>query len=348
MDKINLLIGTHKDYSDAGIFMYDFDQENGGTQFLGKTLADYFSHFTVSSNKEFVYAIKLLDNGVGKIVAYRRSLNNGVLTPINEITIDGIDPCYIIIDKNRTYAILANNGSGDIILYKINEDGSLSDQSQKVVFQGRGDNNNAQQHSHIQCVKFTPNEDYIIITDLGTDSIYIHKIIDYDKDTYIQTTNYMYKLNVEGSGPRSFVFHPNGKYIYLINALKNLIKFYDYNKKFATLILSQAINGGEEKPKGYTHIQISPDGLYLYISSKYNNTELLLFKINQKTGILKQLDSISILAKPTHFVLSPNGKYMLIASREENTVFAYKRNMKSGMLYSNPKRISCQIGRAHV
>lgn len=342
MDKINLLIGTHKNHSSAGIFMYDFDQDEGLSKYMGKTPIDHFSYFTVSPNKEFVYAIRSLDEGRAKIAAYKRDLNHGTYTLLNELDIDGSEPCYVIINKKRTYAIVANDGSGDIILFKINIDGSLYNQMHKIEFYGRGDNNISQQHSHIQCVKFTPNEDFVIITDLGTDSIYIYKIVELENSIYVEPTNYTYKLSVQGSGPRSFVFHPNGKYIYLINALKSLVTFYDYNKKFGTITLSQIIEASQLKPKGYTHIQISPDGLYLYVSSKLEKTKLLVFMIDQKTGVLKQLDPIDIQAKISHFVCSPNGKFMIVASREENIVLIYKRNIKKGVLYPNPESIKCE------
>lgn len=341
MSKLNLLVGTYTDQESIGIYTYQFNQNTGEIDYIDKTEVDNPSYMALSSDKEFLYVVSEQPHSKGKLSAYKRNRTDGKLTFLNEVEIDGVKPCYVSINKRRTLVVVANYGSGDIAVFHINTNGTLTEQVQKIEFQGRGTHNLKQDQPHVHCVKFSPSEDYLLVTDLGTDKIHLYKVLTSNKRSFLQPTDYSYSLTEDGSGPRHLIFHPNGKYIYVITELRGTLKVYDYSEQNETLTLAQTIKADALNGTGSADIHISPDGKFLYSSHRTVSDHLSTFSINPRTGLIKPLASIRTGNHPRHFTISPNGQFLLVACRDSNQVSVYRRDLQTGLLTPNQKKIKC-------
>jgi len=140
----------------------------------------------------------------------------------------------------------------------------------------------------------------------------------------------------EGAGPRHLTFHPNGKWIYVLNELN------------ATVVLVQKTENGKyikgspvsTLPLGYTDantcadIHISSDGNFVYASNRGHNS-IAIYKVNANNGSLTLIDHQSTLGNgPRNFSLSPNDNYLLVANQHTNNIVSFKRDKNTGLLTS--------------
>ena len=79
-------------------------------------------------------------------------------------------------------------------------------------------------------------------------------------------------------------------------------------------------------------IHISPDGNYLYVSNRGNDS-LAIFKIERTTGKLELVGHSSTYGEcPRDFEIDPTGKFILVLNQDSNTIVTFKIDSKSGKL----------------
>lgn len=156
--------------------------------------------------------------------------------------------------------------------------------------------------SHPHCLTLTPQGDYICITDLGTDCI------------YICTPELREVSRVKlpaGSGPRQLVFSPDGKFAYCANELDSTVSVLRYEAG-----TFQHLGCCSTLPEGYSGesysgaIRISSDGRTLCVSNRGHDSvaffeaegEVLRLKGHISTGGKAPWD-ISLMGK---FLLCAN------------------------------------------
>mgnify|MGYP004517789729 CR=1 FL=1 len=123
--------------------------------------------------------------------------------------------CHLSVYDNALYA--ANYISGSII--------KLPDKL--VIHRGKGINIIRQDAPHTHYITASPNGDYIFVTDLGTDKIYIY-------DKYLNCINT--KAVTPGSGPRHLAFSDDGQYAFCVNELSSTVAMYHISDDVFTLV----------------------------------------------------------------------------------------------------------------
>src|SRR5699024_11117685 len=87
-----------------------------------------------------------------------------------------------------------------------------------------------QQSPHAHYFDLTPDHQFLIACDLGTDEVITYKLTDEDKLDEVDV------ISVEpGTGPRHIVFHPSEKYAYVFGELSSEVLAFTYNKNTGTL-----------------------------------------------------------------------------------------------------------------
>ena len=136
-----------------------------------------------------------------------------------------------------------------------------------------------------------------------------------------------------GSGPRHVVFHPNRKFMYVINELDSTIDNYLFDYSNQTLSLISSISTLPENWKGEStcaDIHISPNGKYLYGSNRGHDS-IASYKIDNKTGKLINIGIFKTNGKtPRNFCIDPSGKYILVGNQDTDTIKVFEINIKSG------------------
>ena len=342
--KTLLFVGTYTaGKPDSGIYVYEFNSVSGRLKQLatGNNLVNP-SFLTVSTNGKYLYACtesKLPQNG--NVSAFKIDSISGKISFINKQSCGGENPVYLTTDKTDNFIIDGNYTEGNVTVFKTNADGSINPYSQIIQFTDSSINKARQDKAHIHSTVFSPKNDFIYFPDLGSDKIRAFKFDTSNIEPLSNADNYIVKTPL-GSGPRHFTFHPNGKYAYCIEELSGIVAVYNYNNgKLDTL---QRIFSYSKKQESYgsSDIHVSPDGLFLYTSNRWENENTIsIFSIDQNNGKLKLIGHQSTFGDhPRMFVIDPSGKFLLVANLVTNNIIVFKRNSKTGLLTKINYKIS--------
>lgn len=338
--KLNLIIGTYTNKGTSeGIYVYEFDIATGKASYKNKaTGVNDPSYVALNKEENFLYAV---NEGSGDVSSFSFDKTSGTLKFLNKKPSNGSAPCYIVIDKDNRYVIAANYGGGSFSVYPVQKDGSLGEAAQTIQHSGSSVNKERQERSHVHSAVFSPEEDHLIVSDLGTDQISIYRFNSAGNTQPVSTGEHPFVDAGKGSGPRHFEFHPNGKFAYSIQELNGNISAFGYNK--GKLSLLQNISMVDPAFKGETgaaDIHVSPDGKFLYSSNRGDANDIAIFAIAPKTGKLTLKGRTSSMGKgPRNFVIDPEGNFLLAANQYSDSIVIFKRNKTTGMLTDTGERI---------
>ena len=221
-----LLVGGYSDKRGRAIETYIFNAENGELQHLTQSRPiENPSYFCCDDNNEFVYAISESENGSDAHV-FSIDGTTGALTFVNKDTVNGAAACYVSINKGRNHIFVANYKSGSLSVISLKADGSIFKICQQIQDEGSSLNTERQEGPHVHAALLSPDEQYLLYTDLGTDEVHCVK---YSNQQQKPLGSY-FKVNLKpGSGPRHFVFSNDGRYVYLVTELSAEVLVLDYN-----------------------------------------------------------------------------------------------------------------------
>lgn len=349
------------DSKSKGIYVSKFHSATG--EFSQPELAAEIvnpSFLTISPNHEFLYAVSEDPLSLGPpldhasyVTGFSIDHATGKLRLINTIPTGGTSTCYLSMDKTGRYVLLANFGSGSISVVQVNEDGSLGRQTAFVQHLGHGSPSVPVQSSpHPHTILVSPDNRYVIVSDLGTDKVYIYH---FDDKTGMLSPLDPPTAKVEpGGGPRRFMFDHEGKYGYQLNEMGSTLITYAWDPAQGTLTQLQELsilppgirNNGAE-------LQLSADGRFLYDSnrlSRYNAQDhtkidrlpgtIAVFAIDpQKHTLteLRQFPSGGIM--PRNFAIDPTGQYLFALNQVSNNVVQFKINTATGMLTNTGREL---------
>ncbi len=336
--KHNLLVGTYTHNCDSkGIYVYDFDSNTG--DFTLKSTSENIvnpSYLSLSKDNKCIYSVN--ENGAESTVSsFGFNGISGKLNFINKQSSKGADPCYIINDDKNVIA--ANYSGGNISVFGKNSDGSLTEVKQVIQHSGKGFDSSRQEVSHVHMVCFSPDKKFILVNDLGLDSVFIYTY-NPNSDNEVLRLNERVAVNV-GTGPRHLTFSKDGKFVYLLQERNGALTVFSYNEGVLKKIEETTVLAKDFKGNiGSADIHISPDGKFLYATNRGDANTISVFRI-LKNGKLESKGQTSTLGKgPRNFVIDPTGNFLLVAHQYSNDVVVFKRNKSSGALIDTGKRIA--------
>jgi 6-phosphogluconolactonase len=325
-----VLAGTYTSGKSDGIYVYSFNAQRGIAKFVSKTSGvDNPSYMVVSPNQKFVYAVNETKGKPG-ISAFSFDKTKGELKLLNKQPANDA-PCYISIDSTGKFLAVAEYGNGSLSIYKTNADGSLQPKLQTIQHDGYGIVYERQDKSHVHSVVFSPDQKYLFAADLGNDRLYQYR---FDKNAAEPLTpaETPYYTLPDGSGPRHFIFHPNGRFAYLLNELTGEVVAYSYgNGKLAEIQTIPSTTAGGKYEQGSADIHITPNAKFLYTSNRGKANDITVYMITPE-GKLNKTGSKTVNDHPRGFAIDPTGKYLLVASRDKNTIQIMGINPNFGLL----------------
>ena len=329
----DLLIGTYTKGKSKGIYVYRFYAESGRVAYLNEIDGvDNPSYLTLSNNNKFVYAVNEIGKN-GEVSAFTFEPKLGKLTFINKQPSSGADPCFISVDKDQKNVFVANYSSGSLEVLPVGKDGSLGAPSQVIQDAGQGVNKERQEGPHIHTAILSPDEKYLLYTDLGTDKINICRYKPSHPQPLTPESPAFVKV-ADGDGPRHLVFSNDKKHVYLITEMGSVIIAYDYDN--GKLKEKQTITLLRSDFKGQTAgaaIHISPDGKFLYASNRLETNEISVYSLDQETGELALVQRESTYGKnPRDFAIDPTGSFLVVANQSSDSIFVYRIDKATGKI----------------
>jgi 6-phosphogluconolactonase len=339
-----------------GIYVSRFNSttgEMGEPQLAAKIVNPAF--LAISPNHRFLYAITEDPLSVGPpedhssyVTAFAIDAATGKLRFLNSLPTGGTSTCYVSMDKTGKFIFFANFGSGSISVMRIKEDGSLGEQTAFMQHIGHGGSNlPVQTSAHPHCVRTSPDNRYLIVSDLGLDKTFIYH---FDDKTGALSPLAPPSVNVEsGGGPRHLIFDNGGKFAYQINEMGATISVFSWDATAGMLSPVQQVKTtqkGFDGRSGSAELEIGRDGKFLYESNRLSRDydrlpgTIGVFAIDQDKGTLTEVEQVpSGGVMPRSMGLDPSKKFLIALHQLSNNVTELKIDPSTGRLEKTDKEI---------
>lgn len=321
-----LFLGTTTKIGSRGIYKYLLEKDGSLKRIALAAISQNPSFLTMTADKKFLLAVN--EKGEGAVESFL--ISDDSLVVVSRSSSGGADPCFIVANE-AGYILAANYTGGNVGLLRVNEKGILTNLLDVQTHTGSSTHQN-QQGPHAHSAWFEPVNNNIISVDLGTNELWFSRL-----DTAQQklVPSKPHKLAMKpGAGPRHLVFHPNGRWIYVVNELDCTITF-----------INKSDSGAYEKgasistlPADFTDdnscadIRISSDGKFVYASNRGHNS-IVIYEVNATDGSLNLIGHEPTRGKtPRNFSLSPGDKYIVVANQETNNIVSFERDKTNGLL----------------
>ncbi|MGN0156645.1 MAG: lactonase family protein [Lachnospiraceae bacterium] len=333
-DRYVAYVSTYTSGDNHGIKIYDVDMKNG--RFIEKAQVEITnsSYVTISHNSKYLYSIT--DFGVE---AYRIEQDGG-LSVINSASINGMRGCYLSTDYQDEYLFVAGYHDGKITVLRLNEDGSIKEITDEIFHKGWGSIAERNFRPHVNCVKMTRDNKYLCAADLGMDHVDVYRF---------DHVNGKLKLadiirSEQESAPRHIKFSKDGRFLYIVHELKNYIDVYTYqdvndNPEFEKIQTISTLNNYHAGGSAASALNLSAD--YKYVcSSNAGDNSVILYSIDQKTGMLKKILCLPISGDyPKDAALFPDNKHLVSLNHESNTMTFFHVDLEKGLLVMNGREM---------
>jgi 6-phosphogluconolactonase len=323
-------VGTYTGSGSNGIYLYTFDTNSGQFTPTGYCAEGKNPSFlAIHSEQQYLYSVN--EGNEGEVVSFRMDKTSKQLTRINAQSSQGQHPCHMSVNREGTFLFAVNYTGGSVCLYPIREDGSIEEMSHFIQHEGNGPRADRQQSAHPHSISIDPTNQWIIVPDLGLDTIFIYTL-----DTTTRKLIEHRQLKVHpAAGPRHLTFHPTAPYVYVINELDSTITAFSWDASLGELISIQTISTLPADYKGIStcaDIHITPDGKFLYGSNRGDDS-IAAYRVDPLTGQLTLIEIVSTGGQtPRNFALSPDGKFLLAANQDSNNVVIFRIDQQEGRL----------------
>ncbi|MDI2073222.1 beta-propeller fold lactonase family protein [Bradyrhizobium sp. Mp27] len=252
-------------------------------------------------------------------VSFAIDPKTGQLSPIGNGPL--ADSMAIAVDSTGKFLFSASYGGNKVALNPLLANGVAGEPKQVIP-------------TGLNAHAFLPSPDnrFVFATNLGSDQV-LTFAFDAVAGTLTPSDPPVTKVP-EKSGPRHFVFHPNGKFVYLVHELNGDVAAFSYEAKSGAW---DEIQRTTSLPEGFTgkpwaaDIHITPDGRFLYASERTTNT-LAAYKVDATSGKLTTIGSVPTEKQPRGFHIDPSGRYLAAVGELSDSMTVYAIDQSSGAL----------------
>ena len=311
------------------------------------------SWISIHPSRKYLYTInEMTDANHSSVTAFSIDHASGNLTQLNSVSSEGAGPAHLSLDAQGKFAFVANYAGGTIAVLPIKSDGSLGEAvdvhrdtdelgSKQPTNGPRGNFSiSGHDHPHAHMILPDPAGKFVLATDLAQDRLYVYKL---DSETGKLTPAQVPFVSLPtGDGPRHFVFHPNGRWFYLLEEEASVVVFFHYDASTGALASQQTISALPPEFAGSnfaSEIAVSPDGKFLYSANRLHDS-IAIFSI-AGNGRLSHIGEVSTMGDyPRHFCFDPSGRYVYVCDQRSDCITTFAVNQATGMLTFTGKYIA--------
>ena len=284
--------------------IYHYKANNDKLVFCEITPLESPMYLFIENSKLYVIQREKFDGKISGVVSFDLDSSGIPINKSEAVSTKGVAGCHLAVKDGQVF--VANYLSGSII--KLG--GKL------VTHTGVGVNLPRQNSAHCHFTGITPDNKYILVCDLGLDTVF----------TYDFELNLVSKAKVPaGYGCRHIAFSDDGKLAYCVNELKSSVSVFRYNNGVLNYLETY-----KALPDDFTALNtaaaVRVDKGYVYVSNRGHNS-IVSFKINGEK-----------LEPPQYFScegegprdININGDYLFSTNEQTNNVTLFK--VESGKL----------------
>lgn len=329
-------VGTYTHENSVGIHLYDLDMKQGTMAERKVIPISNPSDLVISKNKKFLYSIA--DEGVEAF----EILPDGDLRPINEQWIGGMRGCYVEVDDENRYLFVAGHHDGKVTMMKLEPDGSIGEIADGIFHKGMGRSiAHRSSKPHVDCVKLTPDQEFLCAVDNGLDHVKIYKL-DYEMGKMHLVDILRGPLE---SAPHMIRFSRDGKYAYVLYELLNQVDVFSYElidggPHFEKLQSITTMAPKDDDVCAASGMEVSLDGNYLFCSNAGVNS-VVIFRIDENTGVLTEMCNEKISGDyPKMIGIFPDGQHFMSLNNETNEITTFKVDYEKKYILMEGKPLS--------
>lgn len=269
-----------------------------------------------------------------QVAAYELVGPEGELKLLNRVSAKGKAACYLMVDATGKSVVLANYTTGSVAAFPVQADGSLGEAASFIQHKGSSVDKARQEGPHAHCFVISPDNRFALSADLGTDQVFVYKLD--AANAKLSPNAPPFVKSPAGGGPRHLTFHPNGKFVYVINELGNTVSVYAWDKEAGSLTDLQTISTVPAEFKGTSHtadVKITPDGRYLYGTNRGHDS-LAAYRIGDDGRLTLVAIEPSLGKGPQNLAIVPGGKLLICANMAGSNVAVFRINAETGRLTS--------------
>lgn len=332
--------GTFEGEESDGLYVFEFDRVTGELIPIQTVTERKGPNFqAIHPNKQFLYSVgddPFNDNEpFGTLSAYQINQENGMLTLINEQSVLGRNTAHVSVDPLGEFVYVSNYTQGNVVMYRILEDGSVSKAIDSKKHEGSSINPDRQNAPHVHQAVPSADGRFLYVSDLGIDKIMIYEV-DREEGSLKPASTPFFE-SVPGSGPRHMTIHPNGKFAYSNEELSVTVTVLSVDEETGALTQIQRLgmlpdDVERDDSMSGADIHTSPDGRFLYASVRGEDL-IAVYEINQESGELSLVQQESTIgAHPRNFLVDEKGEFLIVANRDNNHIVVFQREPENGRI----------------
>ena len=311
-----------------GITVYDVDVENGTFRERCEMEVDNSSYVIASSDGKTLYSIA--DEGV---VSFR-ILQNGSLARLNSAPIRGMRGCHLCTDMEDKYVFVSGYHDGKTTVLSLNKDGSVGQIVDEVFNKGYGSVAERNFRSHVTCTRRMPDGRYVLSVDNGTDQVKVYRFNDKDKRLFQVDAIH---CDLE-SAPRHFRYSSDGRFLYLMHELQNVICVYSYEtgdrapvvEKIQTISTTSTKNPGNLTAA--CAMRLSPDEKFVYCTNAGENT-VSIYSRDEKSGLLTMICCLPVSGEyPKDVAVFPDQRHIASINHDSGSISFFEVDYEKGLI----------------
>ena len=278
-----------------------------------------------NEDKSIIYSV-INENGKGGLVSLVKQ-DDGSYARHSEVITEGAAPCYVAYDEKRQLVYTSNYHKGEVAVYKTDIEGNL-ELLETVTHSGSSVHEN-QDSPHVHYSNLSPDGNFLIVCDLGTDEVYTYEITEDEKLEEVA------RLKVApGTGPRHIAFSPTLDVAYLFGELSSDVLVLDYNPMTGEFTEKQTISTIPEDHtefNGGAAIRVSSDGQFVYGSNRGHDS-IVVYKADEE-GQLSLVEYTPTEGEtPRDFNFDESEKYLIVGHQDSDNLSLFERNQEDGTL----------------
>lgn len=329
--------GTFFGTGSEGIYVFELSRETGKLTLVQvMPTLESPTFLEIHPTGKFLYSVNRgpveeMQNS-GSVSAYSIG-HTGRLTLLNQRPSYGSGPCHISIDHTGKWAFISNYHEGNFVVMSLFDDGLVGSSAGARKHLGGSVNAERQEKPHVHSAVVSPDNNFILVSDLGTDKIHSYKLNHANGNIEDASTPFLQVT--PGCGPRHLAFHPNGRAVYSAEELTSTVAVMDYDK--ATGTLTMRADSIVSLPEGFqgdnlaADIHVHPNGKFLYMSNRGHNS-LAIFSIDA-AGMIKLVGHQNTKGKtPRNFLIDPKGEFLWVAHQDSDNIVTFRINAGTGKL----------------
>jgi len=329
---------------DGDITVMKLDPETGDIKIVEKVPAgSNVKHMALSPDHRFLYAS--VRSEPFSVITYSINPATGNLNQLSKELLSH-NMAYISVDQSGRYLFSVSYTDAKIEVNPIGLDGVVKSEPVQVISTGPNP------HS----ILVDRSNQFVYVPHLGNAQI---KQFLFNETSGVLTPNDPEAVYTQDdSGPRHFDFSPDNRFVYVSNEMDGMVYSYKIDNDTGILDEIQRISaippnlspepstpadgdgdgdGAQETEDeevttfGVADIHITPNGKWLYVSVRANNT-ITAFGVDPHSGNLTYIGSYDTEKIPRGINIDPRGKFVIAAGQESGYISIHAINEETGEL----------------